>query len=71
VATMGDVAVKVRYPDGHEQDLQDAMPHADPGQYYVNIVWGVHHVQARLRSNGSIGRIAELRFIGSLEKRQA
>src|SRR5438045_8467222 len=38
VATMGDVAVKVRYPDGHEQDLQNAVPHAPQGKYYVKII---------------------------------
>ncbi len=71
VATIGDVAVKVRYPDGHEQDFQNTTPHAPQGQYYVNIIWGVHHAEAGLRSDGSIGRRSELRFKGTLENRKA
>lgn len=67
VATIGDVAVKVRYADGHEQDLQGAVPHAPQGQYHVNIIWGIHHLQQGLRTDGKVGEIAELRFMGKLE----
>jgi hypothetical protein len=70
VATIGDVAVKVRYADGHEQDLQNTTPHAPAGKYYVNIIWGVHHLAAAgLRTDGSTGNVAELRFKGTLENR--
>jgi hypothetical protein len=71
VATIGDVAVKVRYSDGQEQDIQGATPHAPPGQYYVNIIWGVHHMEARIRPDGSVGRVSELHFNGTLEHRKA
>jgi hypothetical protein len=69
VATMGDSAVKVRFADGHEQDLQNTIPHAPAGKYYVNIIWGIHHFEAGLRSDGSIGKVAELRFEGTLGDR--
>jgi hypothetical protein len=62
VATVGDVAVKVRYPDGHEQDFQQATPHAPAGKYYVNIVWGIQPTGVALRTDGSTGRSVELRL---------
>ena len=71
VATMGDAAVKIRFPDGHEQDLQNTTPHAPPGKYYVNIIWGAHAIEAGLRTDGSIGAMAELRFSGELKDRQS
>lgn len=69
VATMGDCAVKVRYSNGQEQDLYNTVPHAPQGQYYVNIIWGVHHLKNALRSDGSLGSVADLQFKGTLEKR--
>lgn len=69
VATVGDAAVKVRFADGSEQDLQQTAPHAAPGKYYVNIVWGVHHTEG-LRMDGSVGKVARLRFAGEVEDRR-
>jgi hypothetical protein len=69
VATLGDVAVKVRYANGQEEDKQAVTDHAPPGKYYVNIIWGVHHNAAGLRSDGSVGSVYELRYSGTLENR--
>jgi hypothetical protein len=69
VATIGDAAVKVRYADGREQDIQNTIPHAPPGKYYDKIVWGVHPIQDGLRSDGSTGATCEIRFDGTLKAR--